>query len=257
MRDCAKGHKLASNIRTPFLMISTSSSSHRSLRNRILRGLCLGAGMVALGLAAPHSAKAVVIFSENFDSTPVDGIPAGWSATDDFGGVNAPRVQDVSGNHVLRFGGIEENPRASSTTINFTNYLNWEITLSFDLKYEQGTLTPPDTALIVGLTEPSMRPFGVSTWVGGNGVGAPSGNEIYAPFDTWTNITLDLTSSLIAHPATDGIFMKIWSDRGDYGAVADLDNIQITAVAVPEPSAGLLILGAGLAAVALRKRFRR
>ncbi|NUN94380.1 MAG: PEP-CTERM sorting domain-containing protein [Verrucomicrobiae bacterium] len=210
--------------------------------------------MVALGLAAPHSAKAVVIFSENFDSTPVYGIPAGWSATDDSGGfLNPPSVYDVSGNHVLHFDSMAGNPRASSTTINFTNYLNWEITLSFDLRYAQDSLAPPDTALIVGLTEPSMRPFGVSTWVGGNGVGAPSGNEIYAPFDTWTNITLDLTSSLIAHPATDGIFMKIWSDRGDYGAVADLDNIQITAVAVPEPSAGLLILGAGLAAVALRR----
>jgi len=213
--------------------------------------------MVALGLAAPHSAKAVVIFSENFDSTPVSGIPAGWSATADNVGGSAPRVQDVSGNHVLRFGGIEENPCASSTTINFTNYLNWEITLSFDLRYEQGLLIPPDTALIVGLTEPSLRPFGVSTWVGGNGVGAPSGNEIYVPYDTWTNITLDLTSSLIAHPATDGILMKLWNARGEVLATADLDNIQITAVAVPEPSAGLLILGAGLAAVALRKRFRR
>ncbi|NUN94379.1 MAG: hypothetical protein HUU04_11450 [Verrucomicrobiae bacterium] len=223
---------------------------------RILRGLQLAGGIFALGLAAPHSAEAVVLFDENFEGTPQGSLPAGWSSF--AAGTNLfPSVVLLDANSVLKMEDFGTNfPRIVTSAMPLTAYTNWSVTLSFDLKYvPSSNAFSPDTTLSVGLTESNQRPFGVSTWVGGNYVGAPSGNEIYVPYDTWTNITLDLSSRLPDEPGSDGIVMYLSSTFLPTGAVAYLDNFQVTAV--PEPAAGLLMLGAGLAMAVGRGRGRR
>lgn len=223
---------------------------------RILRGLRLVGGIFALGIAALHSAKAVVLFDENFEGTPQGSLPAGWSSF--AAGTNLfPSVVLLDANSVLKMEDFGTNfPRFVTSAIPWTAYTNGSVTLSFDLKYvPSSNAFSPDTTLSVGLTASNQRPFGVSTWVGGNHVGAPSENEIYVSYDTWTNITLNLSSFLQDEPCSDGIVMYLSSTFLPTGAVAYLDNFQVTAV--PEPAAWLLMLGAGIARAVGRRRGRR
>lgn len=196
----------------------------------------------------------IVIWSENFDSTATNSLPTGWSGTAQNGGP-APKVTTYygryAGDHVLAMEEFNPSHETQFVTdfIDFSSYTGHTITLKFDLRYEHTyEVDQPDTSLIVGFTESGIRPFGISDWVGGNHVGAPPENSIYSPYipPQWFTVTLDLTDRLAQFPNTDGIGMKIWQMRG-VPDNAYLDNMQIIASPVPEPSSVALLAGSALA----------
>ncbi len=212
--------------------------------------------VASFALCLSSGSKAdVILFSEDFQSTAEYQLPTGWSGRVNPSG-SYPGVYELSGAKMLELPDMYEvnlEPQVSTPSIDFSPYIGQTVTLSFDLYFSPHEWSfSPDTSLIVGLTPSNDRPFGISYWVGGQGVGAPAENEIWAPRETWTHITIDLTDALIAHPDTDGIGMKLWAARGEL-AVARVDNFVITAV--PEPSTFLLMSGVGLL-MWLRRRAR-
>lgn len=236
------------------------SSNIMTIFPKYSAGLTRFAFIMILIVAACATASAqIVIWSENFDSTAPGSLPSGWSGIAQNGGP-APRVitnysQSVGG-HVLAMEEFNPSQETQFVTgpINFSAYAGQTITLKFDLRYEHTyEVDQPDTSLIVGFTEPGIRPFGISDWVGGNHVGAPPSNSIYSPYipPQWFTVTLDLTARLAQFTNTDGIGMKIWASRGrpDH---AYLDNMEV--IAIPEPSVAWLLAGGALV---MRMRRRR
>jgi hypothetical protein len=200
-----------------------------------------------------------LLLNENFETPTIAGIPTGWSSFlgtyDDTTANPNPSGVNLSAKVLIA---DSLSARVATPHLNLTGLVGSTFILEFDLYNPTQTTSH---GLIIGYGQSGV----VDAWAlsSNGGTGPLGGGQIIfnlgAPA-TWQHFSIDVTSLINAYDSGTGDLSLFTLSFQDWSTptivMSSLDNVTLTATAIPEPSTYAAIFS-GLAfagAVILRRR---
>jgi len=189
------------------------------------------------------------LFSENFSGTSAGAIPTGWYSD----GSSTVLVSTAQGNgnaNSLLIDGFDSGYDATTTAINTVGFTSTThlVQLSFDLLITVGN----GSAFGIGPTIDDNSP---AAWIWGYNNPDSLGTSVAINYNTgtggWQTFTYTVADTYLNITNTRFAFIPREAGTGVY-----LDNLKLTATAIPEPATSALAAGAAMLGLAWSRRRR-
>lgn len=219
--------------------------------NHVRRILLVIAGFL-IGGAVAASAQ-VVLFQQTFEGVTTPSLPSGWTDSGSYAETASNPYQsgvDTS-SQVLTWSQVSSTYQ-SVPAIDLSSYTSgYKFTLSFDLNSTSTTAH----GVLIGFgpstgTGPSNWDISDTTAKNVGGISSSLTDNLSST-NTWQSFSFDVTSIVDNYLVTNSasafdIYLEQW--QGQSSATSYLDNLTLTATAVPEPAdyaalVGLIALG--------------